>query len=166
MTRSKLIYTVAATAMLSPAALLADTPQASTGTGSEVASETPFVYDTNSPRINNGMAEFDDTSIAMPNAVFKALANARGEELETNDGTVIGMIERVNTNAQGNPELVVDVESEAIIPADTLIVTVQPGNVMLGNEGIYLTTSVAELKLKAEKNSVRDSEDRVSVTLF
>ena len=166
MFRTKLITTVAAAALTLPVAAHAESPQASTETGSEVASQQTFTYDTNSPRINNGMAEFDASSIAMPSKVFRALANARGENLETTEGDVVGMIEAVNVNAQGNPELVVDIKNDSAIPAEVLVVTVQPGNVKMMNNKLFLDTSLRELELKASKNSVRDSQDRVSVTLF
>jgi len=141
-------------------------PEASTEGGVEVGSQKEFVYDTNSPRINNGMAEFDATTIAMPLDTFRILANSRGEMLQTTAGDNIGEITEIDYNAKGNPELHVDVKSSSAITADILVVTLTPGNVMMKDDAVYLDTTVAELELKADKNSTEGSDGNVSVTLF
>lgn len=165
MKRSKFIYTIAATALLLPASAMANSPQASTDTSNAVGSEQSFYYDTNSPRISNGWAEFDANSIAMSMDAFRALTNVRGADFETVTGEVIGVVEGVSTNGRGYPELIVDLNDETPIPADVLVITVQPGNVTLDGNAIKLAASVEDLAVKARANSVRDSNDRVSVTI-
>lgn len=140
-------------------------PEASTEGEVEVGSQKQFVYDTNSPRINNGMAEFDEKSIAMPLDTFRALANSRGEMMQTTAGDNVGEITEVDYNAKGNPELRVDVKSKSAIQADVLVVTVTPDNVMMKDGAVYLDTTVDELELKARKNSTEGSDGKVSVTL-
>ena len=166
MTRKLLMTTTTLIALAAAPMAYAETPQASTGTGSEVASEGAFKYDTNSPRISNGMAEFDDTSIAMSQATFRALSNARGNDLETSDGVKIGTVTGLDFNAQGNPELMVDLAADTKIAAEVLVITVQPENLMIKDGQIYLATSLDELYLKAQSGNARDSAGRTAITLM
>ena len=167
MKRKMLMTSTAAALIAAPTFLSAESPQASTGTGSEVASQQIAPeYDTNSPAISNGDAEADPRIVGMDSALFTALANARGTNMETTAGETVGLIERVNVNAQGNPELVVDLIEGSEIPAEVLVVTVQPGNVTMVGEALLLDVSMDELEQKARYNSGRDSDDRVQVTLF
>ncbi|WP_050927651.1 hypothetical protein [Aestuariivita boseongensis] len=151
MTRKSILNTVTAAALLIPGVALAD---------------TQWHWEKDATRINNGMAEFDDKSIAMSSDTFIALANSRGEVMSTIAGDVIGVITNVDTSENGNPELVVELADESAIPADTLVVAVQPGNVTLMENRIMLDTSLAELKTKATSSGVRDAGGRVTVTLF
>ena len=57
-------------------------------------------------------------------------------------------------------------KSSSAITADILVVTLTPGNVMMKDDAVYLDTTVAELELKADKNSTEGSDGNVSVTLF
>lgn len=140
-------------------------PQASTDTGSEVASQKRFYYESRSPAVGTNPAP-DSMSIDLPLDAFKVLANSRGEPFSTSDGTELGVIEEIDFNVQGNPELVIDLKDRSVIDADRLVVTVLPDNLLFSGNKLILDTSVPELKLKAEKNSVRDSEGRVEVTVF
>ena len=130
-----------------------------------MASQKTLFYETNSPAVGTDPA-LDTQGINMPLDVFKALANARGGPMALTDGTKIGVIEEIDYNVQGNPELVVDVLEESGIPADRLIVTVLPDNIMMSNDKLMLDTSLDELILKAEQNSISDDQNRVEVTVF
>lgn len=146
--------------------LKSDAPAFDGGKENPVASNQ-FQYDTTNERVSNGYAEYDTNQIAMSQDAFRALSNARGENLETADGMVIGMIENVNTSAQGNPELVVGLADEASAKFDTevLIITVTPGNVMLQNGKVELGATLDEMVLASEEGGRGDYADRKSVTL-
>ncbi|MCV2893395.1 hypothetical protein [Lentibacter sp. XHP0401] len=163
--KTKSIALLTAMTLAAPAAF-AESPQRATTEGEPVASEQQFVYDVESPRINNGMAEFDAQTIAMSQETFRAIANSRGEMMKTTAGEEIGMITEVGTNAQGNPEMVVDVKDDSPIRADELVITVTPGNVKLMDQAIMLDTTLDALAIKATKNGVNSGDDSVSVTLF
>lgn len=167
MLRNTFIALTSALALTTAQGVMAQSgsPEASTDTGSEVASQKRLYYETMSPAVGTDPAR-DSMSIALPLDAFKVLANARGEPIRTNDGTELGVIEEVDFNVEGNPELVVDVRDRSVIDADRLIVTVLPDNFMFAGDRLMLDSSLNELKLKAEKNSVRDSENRVEVTVF
>ena len=167
MLRTTLIALTSALALTTAQGVMAQSgsPEASSDTGAEVASQKRLYYETMSPAAGTDPAQ-DDMAIAMPLDAFKALANARGAPIRTNDGTQLGLIEEVDFNVQGNPELVVDIQDRSVIDADRMIVTVLPDNFMFTGNRLMLDSSLAELKLKAEKNSVRDSENRVEVTVF
>ncbi len=144
-------------------------PEASTGTGTEVGSQKQLWYEsylgTGSPEVGNAPAQ-DTQSIGISNDAFKVLANAKGEPMMTNDGTPVGIIQEVDFNVQGNPELVVNVSDRNVIDADRLVVTVLPNNFNYAGDQLILDSSLAELKLKARENSISDSEGRVEVTVF
>lgn len=108
----------------------------------------------------------DPVTIGMDQEVFDALLASPGTNILSTKGEVVGMIENVMVNAVGNPELVVDLTNQSEIPAEVLVVTVQPGSVMTRDGLLYLDTSIDELQLKARNNSGRDSDDRVQITLF
>jgi len=165
MTRTKLLSLTAATAIAATGAI-AETPQAATGTSSDVASQAPLAYDTNSPKVAIGNSAKDISGIGISTDKILALAAVKGEMLKTNEGTEIGLIQDVSYNAQGNPELIVDVLDRAAIGADTLVMTLQPGNIDLATNRIILDTSYAELLLKVKADGGPDSADRVDVTLF
>ena len=146
--------------------LKSESPAFDGGKENPVASNQ-FKYESNNERVSNGYAEYDTNQIAMSQNAFRALSNARGENLETTDGMVIGMIEAVNTSGQGNPELVVDLSDEASAKFDTevLIITVTPGNVMLQDGKIELGSTLDEMVLASEEGGRGDYADRKSVTL-
>ncbi|KEJ97922.1 hypothetical protein SAMN05444149_101374 [Pseudosulfitobacter pseudonitzschiae] len=176
MTRKFLTTTATIAALIAVPALAQDntanpdlksgSPAFDGGKENPVASNQ-FQYDTTNQRVSNGYAEFDTNQIAMSQDAFRALSNARGENLETTDGMVIGTIENVNTSAQGNPELVVDLADEASAKFDTevLIITVTPGNVMLENGKIELGSTLDEMVLASEEGGRGDYADRKSLTL-
>lgn len=166
MKRIATLSMTAAAAALAASSAFAESPQAATGTSTEVASDAPKAYDTNSPRLTNGKAEMDPTVIEFSTDTMLALEAASGEMLKTNEGTQIGLIEDVTYNAQGNPEIIVDVLDDAAIAAETLVVTVQPGNIALADNKLFLDTTYDELLLKVAADGNRGSNDRVDVTLF
>lgn len=141
-------------------------PEASTSTGTEVGSQGVAIeYETGSPAASTDPAP-DTMSINMNMDTFRALSNARGEPVMTQDGNLIGIISSVDVNAQGNPELVVGVRDRSVIDADNLVITVSSGTITTTNNGFVLDTTLEELKLKADGSSVRDSVNRVDVTIF
>ncbi|ASM72610.1 MULTISPECIES: hypothetical protein [Roseobacteraceae] len=176
MTRKFLTTTATITALIAVPALAqentdnpdlqSNSPTFEGGQDNPVASNQ-FKYDTTNPRVSNGYAEYDTNQIAMSQDAFRALSNARGENLETTDGMVIGMVENVNVSAQGSPELVVDLTDDASAKFDTevLIITVTPGNVMLGDGEIALGTTLDDMVLASEDSGRGTYSDRKSVTL-
>lgn len=140
-------------------------PEASTGTGSEVASHKQLYYETHSPAASTDPA-IDSMSINMPMDTFKAFANARGEPMMTRDGTELGTVAEVDFNAQGNPELVVELRDNVAIDADRLVVTILPNNVSLTENRLVLDTTLQELALKAQKSGIRETHDLIDVTIF
>lgn len=166
MTRFAKLSATALISTLAASTAFAESPQVSTDTSNEVASETGHTYDTNSPRITNGEAEADMLAAGFSTDKIMALAAAEGEMLKTNEGSEIGVIEDVMYNAQGNPELVIDVLDDASVGADKMVVTIQPGNIMVAENRIILDTTFDELMLKVNAAGSRGSSDRVDVTLF
>lgn len=141
-------------------------PEASTGTGTEVGSQGVAIeYDTGSPAASTDPAA-DPMSINMNMDTFRALSNARGEPVFTQEGNLVGIINAVDVNAQGNPELVVGIRDRSVIDADNLVITVASGTILTTNNGFVLDTTLEELKLKAEGSAIRDSVNRVDVTVF
>lgn len=132
-----------------------------------LAQSEKFEYDTKSPRMSNEYVEYDSNQIAMSQSAFRALSNARGDNMETTDGTVIGMIENVNVSEQGNPELVVELTDDQAEKFDTdvLVITVTPGNVMMSGDKLALATTLDELILASQAGTEGSYADRKSVTL-
>ncbi len=131
------------------------------------AASNQFEYDTNSPAVSNGYAQYDTNQIAMSQTAFRSLVNSRGENMLTTDGEMIGMIEEVNVSVNGNPELVVeltDAQAE-VFDTDVLVVAVTPQNVMLDGEIVTLSTTLDGLVLAAEQGDRGSYADRKSVTL-
>tara|TARA_R110000737_G_scaffold55720_4_gene79121 strand:- start:1427 stop:1963 length:537 start_codon:yes stop_codon:yes gene_type:complete len=177
MTRKFLTTTATIAALIAVPALAQDnttnpdlktnSPAVTDGGKMNEAASNQFKYDIESPRISNGYAEYDANQIAMSQSAFRALSNARGENMETTDGTVVGMIENVNVSGQGNPELVVQLTDEqaAKFNTDVLVITVTPGNVAMEGDKLALTTTLDDLVLAAEQGDKGSYADRKSVTL-
>ncbi len=147
--------------------LQGNSPAVTEGGNMNAAASNQFKYDTESPRVSNGYAEYDTNQIAMSQSAFRALSNARGDDMETTDGTMIGMIENVNISSQGNPELVVQLTDDqaAKFNADVLLITVTPGNVSMEGDKIALAITLDDLVLAAEQGDKGSHGDRKSVTL-
>lgn len=167
MLRTTLISLTSALAIATAQGALAQSgsPEASTGTGTEVGSQGVAIeYETSSPAASTDPAA-DTMSINMNMDTFRALSNARGEPVLTQEGNLIGIINSVDVNAQGNPELVVGIRDRSVIDADNLIITVTSGTITTTNTGFLLDTTLEELKLKAGASGIRDSVNRVDVTI-
>ncbi|MCR8826520.1 hypothetical protein [Pseudosulfitobacter koreensis] len=147
-------------------ALKSNSPAMDGGQDNPVASNQ-FQYDTTNKRVSNGYAEYDVNQIAMSQAAFRALSNARGERLETTDGELIGVIENVMVSAQGNPELVVALtdDASARFQSEVLVIAVTPGNVMLQDGQVALGTTLDDMTLAVEEGGRGTTSGRKSVTL-
>lgn len=86
-----------------------------------------------------------------------------GETMVTSDGTKLGKITKVDVTANDNTQFFVEVNEDTGIDAEMMVVNVLPGNMDRANGMVYIDTSYAELALKVDKNSIRDSENRVQV---
>ena len=96
---------------------------------------------------------YDDDSMA---------SVAMGGGIYTTEGEVIGSIEEWE-KADGNTRMVVELNPEAGINADKMVITLLPGNVMTSDDVVMLDTSLAELKLKADKAAAGVRADTVEV---
>ena len=118
-----LLTTVSTVIALSVAPLMAQqtTTEADSGAPSvsEGSSDTAVSsgeansYDTNSPEISSGDAPVDDMPKSVTAMEAEFLEAAKGSDLETKDGEKIGTIEDVSYNAQGHPELRVDLVEDS-----------------------------------------------------
>lgn len=135
------------------------------GAANDVASQSPNSPGNDTARYGLGIAAFDDNNMTLSQEAFLALSNTRGANLETESGEVLGQITAVDFNARGFPELVVDLEPKNPLDAETLRITVQPGNVDLRDGKIFLAVSVNELIAKAQADGVRDDAN-AEVTIF
>lgn len=167
MNRFTLMTTVAAL-IAAPSFALAQSgsPEASTDTGSAVSSVELNEYDSESPEVTDGSAESDPVKLTTESEFFQNLVAAKGDDLSTMDGDVIGRIDNVEVNAQGNTELVIDLVEGTDIAAEMLVMEILPDNVMMKDGKTVLDTSLVELEKMAKYNSGRDSDQRVTVTLF
>ena len=134
------------------------------GNDNIVGSSSPSELATKRP--GTGIAEYDPQRMAMPKVEYDALIASVGADFKTNEGTVLGVVENVMFDAQGNPELVVDLNNDTKIDAETLVVTLLPESVTLRDGKIFLDTSADELYLKAQDGSKRDDETRTTVIVM
>ena len=133
-----------------------ETTVGSTDGRAAVATERPGI----------GIAEYDFTRSTVTEAEFNALAASPGADFETQDGVVLGQVQNVMFDAQGNPELVVDLRNDSGIDAETLVVTLLPNSFALVNGAMVLDTTADELFLKAEQGSVANSAERTTVIVM
>lgn len=117
-------------------------------------------------RAGLGIAEYDATRMAMTEEQYLALSRSVGADFKTQDNEVLGVVETVTFDGQGNPELVVDLNDETKIDADMLVVTLLPESVTLKDGKIFLDTTADELYLKAQAGSKRDDETRTTVIVM
>lgn len=174
MTRSILKTTTVIAALAAAPMALADqdsmtdatgnSPAITEGGDANVVGSIPT--DERTKRYNIGDSEYDPTRMAMPEAEYNALRASVGAEFKTNEGKVMGVIENVMFDAQGNPELVVDLNNDTKIDAETLVVTLLPESVVLRDGLIFLDTSEDELYNKALAGSKRDDETRTTVIVM
>ncbi len=175
MTRSFLITTTTIATLIAAPMAFASDDSASDLTGNSpaiteggqanvVGSSTPGDLATKRPGI--GIAEYDPTRMAMPKSEYDALIASVGADFKTQDGEVLGVVENLTFDAQGNPEMVVDLVSDTKIDAETLVVTLLPESVELRDGKIFLDTTADELYLKAQDGSKRDDETRTTVIVM
>jgi hypothetical protein len=136
------------------------------GTGTAVSSGEAAEYDTNSPEISSGDAPVDDMPKSVTAMEAEFLEAAKGSDLETMDGEKIGVIEDVNYNAQGHPELWVDIVDASKIRAEKLVITAQGDAVYMSNGRVVLETDKEELFLKAASALVDDSNQTAQISLM
>ncbi|MEP4981707.1 hypothetical protein [Ascidiaceihabitans sp.] len=76
------------------------------------------------------------------------------------------MVEEIDYNAQGNPELVIDVFDKSVVGADRMVMAIQPDNIVLAGNAIVLDATYNKLLAKVKASGVQGSADRVDVTIF
>ena len=135
------------------------------GNANVVGSSTPMP-DVATKRQGIGIAEYDPTRMAMTEEQYAAISASVGAEFKTQDGEVLGYVEGVTFDAQGNPEMIVDLLDTTKIDAETLVVTLLPDSVTLRDGKIFLDTTADELYLKAQSGSKRDDETRTTVIVM
>ena len=176
MTRKFLLTTTTiATLIAAPAAfasqdsasdLTGNSPAITEGGNANVVGSTAGTPEVATKRPGIGIAEYDPTRMAMTEEQYAALAASVGAAFKTQDDEILGYIDGVTFDAQGNPELVVDLLDDTKIDAETLVVTLLPESVTLRNGMIYLDTTADELYLKAQSGSKRDDETRTTVIVM
>lgn len=175
MTRSFLATTTTIAALIAAPMALASQDSMTDVTGNSPAitegGDTNVVGSTasnseNTKRYGIGDSAYDPTRMAMSEAEYNALGRSIGAEFKTQDGVVLGMVEDVMVDAQGNPELVVDLNNDTKIDADTLVVTLLPDSIMLSEGRIIIDTTEDELYNKAQAGSKRDDETRTTVIVM
>ena len=176
MTRKFLLTsTTIATLIAAPAAfatqdsasdLQGNSPAVTEGGDANVVGSTAGTPEIAKKRPGIGIAEYDPTRMAMSEEEYAALSRSVGAEFKTQDNEVLGTVENVTFDAQGNPELVVDLLNTANIDADTLVVTLLPESVNLRDGRIIIDTTADELYLKAQSGSKRDDETRTTVIVM
>ena len=175
MTRSFILSTTAAVALM--AAPLAHATENSTAvpgnspaiteTGNaNVVGSTSNELDTATKRYGIGIAEYDPTRMAMPQSTYDALAAAVGDEFKTTDGERLGVVSGLTFDAQGNPELAIDLDPETPIDAETLVITLLPESLQVVDGKIFLDTTLGELSMLAQDGSKRDDETRTTVIVM
>ncbi|THH38872.1 hypothetical protein E4Z66_04750 [Aliishimia ponticola] len=87
-----------------------------------------------------------------------------GSGIYTTEGTVIGSIESWERDGAGS-EMTVALNEEAGIPADTLVLSIAPEAVMKSDNVVMLDTTLAELKLKAEANTIGEKKERIEIDI-
>ncbi|MCX7559486.1 hypothetical protein OS190_07870 [Sulfitobacter sp. F26204] len=117
-------------------------------------------------RVGLGIAEYDATRMVTTKEEYQALARSVGADFKTQDNEVLGVVDGVTFDAQGNPELVVNLNDDSKIDADTLVVTLLPESLTLRDGKIFLDTTADELYLKAQDGSKRDDETRTTVIVM
>ncbi|MEM6941385.1 MAG: hypothetical protein AAF943_07460 [Pseudomonadota bacterium] len=113
-----------------------------------------------------GVSTFEPTPSPLPQAEYDALMASVGSDFKTNEGTILGVVTDVTMDAQGHPEMVVDLRDDTKIDADVLVVTLLPESVQLRDGKIFLDTSEDELYNKAQAGAARDDETRTAVIVM
>ncbi|SPH21662.1 hypothetical protein ASD8599_02414 [Ascidiaceihabitans donghaensis] len=163
--KRNVFLTLTAASAIAATGALAGYNESETDNATTVAS-TQKEYDTNSPANSTGDTASDIQYSGLETKNIIALENAKGEMLKTNEGEQIGVIEEIDYNAQGNPELVIDVFDKSVVGADRMVMTIQPDNIVLAGNAIVLDTTYNELLAKVKASGVQGSADRVDVTIF
>ena len=113
-----------------------------------------------------GISEYDPTRMTMTEEQYNAIAATVGAEFKTQDEEILGYVTNVTFDAQGNPELVVDLVDDTKIDAETLVVTLLPESVIIQDGRLIIDTTADELYLKAQSGSKRDDETRTTVIVM
>lgn len=175
MTRNILLTsTTIATLIAAPVALADDSasdlqgnsPAITEGGQDNIVGSTPSDPDVPSDRVDLGIAEYDPERNAVTAEEYDALKASIGSDFRTQDGVVLGVVEGVTFDAQGNPELSVNLHDDTEIEADRLVVTLLPGSLTLADGKIFLDTTADELYTKAQSGAKRDDETRTTVIIM
>ncbi|MDF3413981.1 hypothetical protein HKX54_05910 [Sulfitobacter sp. M57] len=146
--------------------LQGNSPAVTEGGNANVVGSTPTSGDLASKRFGIGESEYDPTRMAMTQQQYDALNAAIGAEFKTSDGKVLGMIEDVTIDGQGNPNLEVDLNDDTKIDADNLVITLLPDSIVLKEGKIFIDTSEDNLYLQAQDGSKADDESRTTVIVM
>lgn len=175
MTRNILLSTAIAALIATPAAfasennatdLQGNSPAVTESGNANAVGSTQNDTDVAMKRPGVGIAEYDPTTMKMTRAQYNALSASVGADFKTQDGIMLGMVEEVTFDGQGNPEMVVDLVEDTKIDAETLIVTLLPESITLVEGQILIDTTADELYLKAQSGSKRDDETSTTVVVM
>lgn len=176
MTRTFLIQSTAiATLITAPLALSAETsagdltgnsPRILDGGMANDAGSINRTSDMATKRPGIGISEADPMPTPMSTEEYVALSQAVGADFKTSDDVLLGSVKAVTVDAQGNPELVVDMLDDAKIDADTLVLTLLSDSVTLDDNAILIDTTADELYLQAQSGSKHDDETRTTVVVM
>ncbi|MFT6674705.1 MAG: hypothetical protein ACJAVM_000888 [Sulfitobacter sp.] len=117
-------------------------------------------------RYGVGIAEYDPVMMNLSDKEYAAVKASVGANFETQDGAVLGVVQGVSFDGQGNPEMVVDLEEDSKIDAEVLVVTLLPESLRLEDGQIVIDTTADELYLKAQDGSKRDDETRTTIIVM
>ncbi|MDF1727375.1 MAG: hypothetical protein P1U53_06465 [Sulfitobacter sp.] len=143
-----------------------DSPEITHDGGETVVGSTDGRAAVATERPGIGIAEYDPTRATVTEAEFDVLRASPGADFETQDGVRLGVVQDVMFDAQGNPEMVVNLLNDTQIEADTLVVTLLPGSFTLVNNALLIDTTADELYLKAQQGAKRNDENRTTVIVM
>lgn len=176
MTRSILATTTAIATMVatsfafaaenSASDLQGNSPAITEGGNANEVGSTDTSNDLVTKRFGIGDSAFDATRMAMSEEQYDALAASIGADFQTNEGKVLGVIKDVTIDAQGNPNLEVDLNEDTKIDAELLVITLLPDSIVLKDGKIFIDTSEDNLYLQAQDGSKADDETRTTVIVM
>lgn len=146
--------------------LQGNSPAVTEGGQDNTVGSTENTSDLVTKRFGIGESAYDATRMAMSEEHYHALNASIGADFMTNEGKVLGMIEDVTIDAQGNPNLEVELNDDTKIDAELLVITLLPESIVLKEGKIFIDTSEDNLYLQAQDGSKADDETRTTVIVM
>lgn len=146
--------------------LQGNSPAVTEGGQDNTVGSTENTSDLVTKRFGIGESAYDATRMAMSEEQYDALNASIGADFMTNEGKVLGMIEDVTIDAQGNPNLEVELNDDTKIDAELLVITLLPESIVLKEGKIFIDTSEDNLYLQAQDGSKADDETRTTVIVM